>query len=354
MPRGNPINGPAPIVSVIVPAYNAESTLGDCLTALAETSGPSHEVIVVDDGSTDATAMVAERFDVRLVRLARQSGAAVARNVGAEHARADLLFFTDADVLLRRDALERAVALLERCRQASAVFGSYTAWTVHDDFFSVYKNFVHHLTHQTANPEAATFWSGVGAIRASAFWAVGGFDASDTRSSDVEDIALGYRLTRAGYRVRLDRELQGTHAKRYTLVSLVRSDLFHRAIPWTRLMLREGIARRDLNTSLGGVVSAAVVLLLGPTFIGGLVVPPLSGLAAGLFLLYVLLNRRLFAACARRNPRFLLPAVAMTALYYVYATAGAAIGLVLHLVRPRKPAGPAFRCGSSRTRSQAG
>jgi len=308
-------------------------------------------VIVVDDGSTDATAEVAERFGVRLPRLARQSGAAVARNVGAEHARADLLFFTDADVLLRPDALARAVAMFERCQQVSAVFGSYTAWTVHDDFFSVYKNLVHHLTHQAANPEAATFWSGVGAIRASAFWAVGGFDPSDTRTSDVEDIALGYRLTRAGFRVRLDRELQGTHAKRYTLASLVRSDLLHRAIPWTRLMLREGIARRDLNTGVGSLFSAAAVLLLGPALVGGLVVPPLSGLAAGLFLLYLLLNRRLFAACARRNPAFLLPAVAMTALYYVYATAGAAIGLLLHVVRPREPAARAFR---GRVESHAG
>ncbi len=308
-------------------------------------------MIVVDDGSTDATAEVAERFGVRLPRLARQSGAAVARNVGAEHARADLLFFTDADVLLRPDALARAVAMFERCQQVSAVFGSYTAWTVHDDFFSVYKNLVHHLTHQAANPEAATFWSGVGAIRASAFWAVGGFDPSDTRTSDVEDIALGYRLTRAGFRVRLDRDLQGTHAKRYTLASLVRSDLLHRAIPWTRLMLREGIARRDLNTGVGSLVSAAAVLLLGPALVGGLVVPPLSGLAAGLFLLYLLLNRRLFAACARRNPAFLLPAVAMTALYYVYATAGAAIGLLLHVVRPREPAARAFR---GRVESHAG
>lgn len=354
MPGGNSINGPAPTVSVIVPAHNAESTLGDCLTALAETSGPPREVIVVDDGSTDATAAVAERCGVRVVRLAHQSGAAVARNVGAEHARADLLFFTDADVLLRSDALARAVALLERCQGVSAVFGSYTAWTVHDDFFSVYKNLVHHLTHQAANPEAATFWSGVGAIRASAFWAVGGFDPSDTRTSDVEDVALGYRLTRAGYRVCLDRDLQGTHAKRYTLASLVRSDLLHRAIPWTRLMLRERIARRDLNTDPSNLLSAVAVLLLGPALFGGLVVPPLLGLAAGLFLLYVLLNRRLFAACARHNPAFLLPAVAMTALYYTYATAGAAIGVVLHLVRPRAPVPRAFRRGSSRTQGLVG
>src|SRR5687768_13227438 len=116
-----------PVISVLVPAHNAAATLGDCLTALAAGGGPPHEVVVVDDGSTDATAEIAARFGVRLVRLRRQSGAAVARNVAARHASADLLFFVDADVLVTPGAVARAVAVLERRPDVSAVFGSYTA-----------------------------------------------------------------------------------------------------------------------------------------------------------------------------------------------------------------------------------
>jgi GT2 family glycosyltransferase len=335
-----PATATRPLVSVIVPAHNAAATLGDCLAALAASVAPPHEVIVVDDGSTDQTADIASRCGARLVRLACRSGAAVARNAGARHARAELLFFADADVLVRPDALARAVATLRDEPEISAVFGSYTATTVHTNFCSVYKNLVHHLTHQAANPEAATFWSGAGAIRAAAFWSVGGFNPADTRGSDVEDIALGYRLRRAGHRIRLDRQLQVTHAKRYSLVGLIRSDLLHRAIPWTRLMVRERVSQRDLNTNGSGLASALAVLLVGPTLLGGAAFPPARGLAAALLGVYLFLNRRLLGACARHDPRFLLPAIGLTALYYVYATLGAAIGLLLELAGPRRAIGP--------------
>ena len=63
-------------------------------------------------------------------------------------------------------------------------------------------------------------------------------------------------------------------------------------------------------------------------------------MAAALLGLYLFLNRRLLGACARHDPRFLLTAIGMTALYYVYATLGAAIGLLLELARPRRSMGP--------------
>jgi glycosyltransferase involved in cell wall biosynthesis len=328
------------VISVVVPARNAAGTIDRCLAALAASVGPSHEVIVVDDASTDGTAAIARRHGARVVRLEQQAGAAAARNAGAARARAALLFFTDADVMVRPDALARAVMALQGEPRISAVFGSYTVETPHENFCSVYKNLAHHLTHQAARPEATTFWSGAGAIRATAFWAVGGYDPADTRTADVEDIALGYRLRRAGHRIRLDRDLQVTHLKRYTIAGLLHSDLCHRAIPWTRLMLREGIFRRDLNTSDAGLISALAVIGWGPALVGGAFFPPLLLLAAGLLVLYLALNRRLFAAFARRYPHFLLPAIGMTALYYLYATLGAGIGLLLHLRQPT-PVSPA-------------
>jgi hypothetical protein len=211
---------------------------------------------------------------------------------------------------------------------------------VHANFSSVYKNLVHHLTHQAASPEATTFWAAAGLIRADAFWAVDGFDPADTQSADVEDIALGYRLTRAGYRIRLDRQVQVMHAKRYTLRSLVKSDLLHRAIPWTRLMLRERVYRRDLNTSDGGLASALVVLLWPLSLAAGALDARAWTLSVALLAGYLALNRRLFAACARHGgARLLLPAIGMTALYYAYAVLGALIGLFLHL-RARRVAAP--------------
>lgn len=340
------VAAPPPAISVIVPAYNAAATLDDCLARLTTSVAPPFEVIVVDDCSTDDTAAIAAKRGVRVVQLPVQSGAAVARNVGASHATADVLFFVDADVMVAPDSVAHVHTVLQSEPDISAMFGSYTAATVHTNFCSVYKNLMHHFTHQDGRPEAQTFWSGAGAIRTAAFWHVGGFNPADTRTADVEDIALGYRLGRAGFRIRLDRDLQVTHAKHYSFLGVIRSDLVHRAIPWTRLMLRERVFQRDLNTSGGGLLSALAlfsipVLLVAAALVSWYI---LVG-AAGLLVVYLLLNRRLFLRFARIDRRLLLPAIGMTTLYYVYAAIGASIGVLLYLRQPR--AAPAIESSPS-------
>ncbi len=87
-----------PGVSVIVPARDAATTLGGTLDALgAQTGVEPFEVIVVDNGSLDATAAVAERTGARVVRRARGEGPGAARNAGAAVASGEILAFTDAD-----------------------------------------------------------------------------------------------------------------------------------------------------------------------------------------------------------------------------------------------------------------
>ena len=90
-------------VSVVVPAYNAERTLGDCLRALRAQSfaAADLEIIVVDDGSRDGTASLAQRNGVRVIRR-ENGGPAAARNTGWRAARGDWVAFTDADCVPSR------------------------------------------------------------------------------------------------------------------------------------------------------------------------------------------------------------------------------------------------------------
>jgi glycosyltransferase involved in cell wall biosynthesis len=88
-----------PSVSVVVPAFNAEATLGRVLTALAEQEPRVAEVIVVDDASTDGTAPVAERLGARVVRADGDGYAGGARNAGWAQAAGDVVVFIDADVV---------------------------------------------------------------------------------------------------------------------------------------------------------------------------------------------------------------------------------------------------------------
>ena len=99
-----------PLLSVVIPVYNSARTLERCLSAVSAQLRPGDEVIVVDDRSTDDVGAVAKRFRATLVRLDRQSGAAAARNRGADRATRPVLLFIDADVVLRTDAIARGRA----------------------------------------------------------------------------------------------------------------------------------------------------------------------------------------------------------------------------------------------------
>lgn len=96
-----------PRFSVIIPAFNAAASLAHAIESVRAQSGPAHEIIVVDDGSSDATAEVARQFGtaIRLIRQAN-GGVSVARNAGAAAATGDWLAFLDADDWYAPDRLK--------------------------------------------------------------------------------------------------------------------------------------------------------------------------------------------------------------------------------------------------------
>jgi glycosyltransferase involved in cell wall biosynthesis len=89
-----------PKVSVIICAYNAERTMRQCLESLRKLDYPNFEVIIVDDGSRDATAQIAVEFpEFRLIRQSNK-GLSVARNVGLHAALGELIAYTDSDCVV--------------------------------------------------------------------------------------------------------------------------------------------------------------------------------------------------------------------------------------------------------------
>lgn len=112
-------------VSVIIPSYNHRQFLVRCLRSLADQTFTDFETIVVDDGSTDDTdAFLAAQPGLISIRQPRRGGAA-ARNAGAARAQGELLFFCDADVVLKKEALAQFVQVLDHHREVDFVYCSF-------------------------------------------------------------------------------------------------------------------------------------------------------------------------------------------------------------------------------------
>jgi glycosyltransferase involved in cell wall biosynthesis len=119
-----PLSGLAPLVSVVIPCYNSARYLGETIeSVLAQTYAPV-EVIVVDDGSTDTTAKIAQSYPVQYV-YQTNGGISAARNTGVVHSRGKYVQFLDHDDRLLPTAIEVGVKLLEEQPECAMAVGEH-------------------------------------------------------------------------------------------------------------------------------------------------------------------------------------------------------------------------------------
>ncbi|HEX8137899.1 MAG TPA: glycosyltransferase [Pyrinomonadaceae bacterium] len=322
-----------PFISVIIPVHNGGEHLGQCLEALSAARG-DFETIVVDDCSTDESADVARLGGARVFRLESRSGPAAARNRGAREASGSVLLFVDSDVLVKPSTVARVSAHFQAKPGLAALFGSYDDAPAATNFVSQYKNLLHHFVHQQGSREAGTFWAGCGAIRREIFFRVGGFNDTVYGAPSIEDIELGYRLRDAGFDIMLDRSVQVRHLKRWTLASLLRTDIFRRAAPWSKLMLERGSIPADLNLRMRERLSALATVSALTLLASGFISPSLFSPALLLLAILFFLNRKLYAFFwRRRGLLFLAGAVPLHLLYYCYSTVVFALCWLFHIFR---------------------
>ena len=324
VPRGMTEN-----VAVIIPVHNGGVEFRRCLESVANAEPKPSSVVVVADGNTDDSWSVAEEFGARIVRRPEAGGPAGARNVGARAVRKDdILFFVDADVTIQQDAIGHVADFFRHNPTVAAIIGSYDDKPTQPNFLSQYKNLLHHYTHQTAHEEASTFWGACGAIRSEVFHAVGGFDESYPRPS-IEDIELGYRIKRRGHEIRLRKTLLVTHLKCWKIRSLLKTDFFCRALPWTKLIHRDGKCINDLNLKHSARMS--VLLTYGALIaaIASLWSAKFLPIAAFCSIALLLLNAPLYRFFHRkRGPWFAHRAILWHVFYYLYSGFAFMIGTI--------------------------
>jgi hypothetical protein len=177
----------APKASVIVAAYNSAATIGACLESLKALHYPDYETIVVDDGSTDATAQIVEASQTRLIR-GEHRGLGAARNAGIDAAAGEIVAFLDADARADADWLYHLVEAITR-RNAAAAGGPNFA-PHNDDAYARAPG----IPREVRGPgDELTQLCGCNmAITKSALGEVGGFDTSFLTAGD--DVDLSWRL----------------------------------------------------------------------------------------------------------------------------------------------------------------
>jgi GT2 family glycosyltransferase len=185
-------------VSFIVPSHNAERTLARCLTSIGALRGDFElaEILVVDDGSTDATAQIARTFSVRVVSVNFLNRAAT-RNYGARFATGDWLAFVDSDCVLDAGWLESLLTGMVGPRIGAAQ-GAIIPIGLTNNALDRYRRSIYDICRTACQhtPVIPTISAAAALYRKSAFDEVGGFDET---FSDYEDMDLSWRLLARGY-----------------------------------------------------------------------------------------------------------------------------------------------------------
>jgi GT2 family glycosyltransferase len=221
---GRPATVPRRSVSVIVPVLNGEATIARCLESLCHGTYPEerHEILVVDNGSTDRTAAIAGQYPVRLL-TEPEPGLSRARNRGIEASRGEIVAFTDADCYVSKRWLEELIAGFDQGEPA-AVTGEvvpYPPSTPAERYSARRKPSV--AAWQRDLPDPWFCFMNV-AVRRTAFDRVGLFDLGFA-GIGCEDIDFAWRFADAGLRVRRQTRPVVFHQQRMTSLDLFRQNL---------------------------------------------------------------------------------------------------------------------------------
>ncbi len=202
----------APKVSVVIPAYNEADFIRRALDSLQRQDCQDFEVIVVDNNSTDATAVIARQYGARVI-VQKEQGVGKARQLGFAAARADIIATTDADTKLPPDWISR---IISRFGSDPALLAYGGLYSLHSGpklarwFFPKRAYWLWRIDQKFSGS-----WSLPGAnmaVRASAFAAIGGFNQELQLGEDAD---LSQRLGKIGTVV-LDRNfLVSTSGRRY-------------------------------------------------------------------------------------------------------------------------------------------
>lgn len=259
-------------LSIVIPSYNNAHTVALLLTSLiASTRAPWFEVIVVDDGSSmritekslGISKSLARKLRLRILRLTKNAGPAIARNKGAKYAKGDFLVFLDADVEVFSDTLYEIMRVYRDDPDVVALTGVWVKQQKTSAFFPNFKalrDWSYWINERDKSGYYFLFSTRIASIKRAVFMRLGGFDETYPAPL-VEDIELTYRIARRyaiifAPKVRVRHEFESFYpvARKY----------FLRTYYWTKLYAsrkRFDPVATTLSEAITGVTGAGVCMI---------------------------------------------------------------------------------------------
>lgn len=274
------------MISVIIPAYNAENTISICLEALfyQTIDQTEYEVIVIDDGSTDTTKKIIQQNypQVRLISQHNQ-GPAAARNNGAHQAKGDLLFFTDSDCEPTQNWIEEMRKPFTQDPNLTGVKGIYKTKQpeIVARFVQLeYEDKYHFMRKQKSIDFIDTYSAG---FRKETFLKMNGYN-EDFPVACAEDVELSFRMANAGYKMIFVPDAIVYHLHPHTLRAYLKKK--YKFARWRMLAVKHNPNKivKDSHTPYTMKFQAAYLPVL---FIGILISLCLRSWLAVLILLFI-------------------------------------------------------------------
>jgi len=315
--------------SVIVPCFNMAETIESCLKSIRASDFKDFEIILVDDGSTDGSCETAKKYADQYIRHPSNQGQAQARISGAMHARGDLCIFVDADVVIEKNSIRIICDYLDEHPDIAGVTGLLSEKHPHSNFFSQYKNLYMHYIFSNQSEDATFLYGSMFAVRKS--WAEDYKPLFDC-SCDVD---LGQHILSKGGKLKLLKDLEVVHLKKYNGFSLMAND-FEIPYHWAAIFMRycgwkqwgrngSGFAHASRKQLFSLLIACMIgfhlmMAMINPSYVAGLLV---------LVIFYIVLNYPFFKFLTiKRNRLFGALSVWVTLLDQWVMSCGILCGFV--------------------------
>ncbi|MBN1527266.1 MAG: glycosyltransferase [Candidatus Omnitrophica bacterium] len=322
-------------LSVVIAAYNREGTIGRCLEAIKASSYKDYEMIVVDDGSVDRTADIAEKLADKVIRLPGHRGPAYARTKGIEASNGAIIISVDSDILIKPDTLLKIHSFFLAHPEFDALTGLFSKEHPNKNFFSQYKNLYMNYMFSKLPGEVTFLFGSICALRRQAF-------PSYDMDIGTDDTALGQKLYSSGKRIAFLKDLEVVHLRRHDFISFLKNDFF---VPfmWVKVFLRYGGVRQlgrkgtgfahSPKEQLASVAITPVIFIMGFVWLfTGALTLPLAVLAAT----WCLLNYSFLSFLAReRGGLFAFLAIFATFMDNMVMASAILCGFISDLVQEK-------------------